>query len=158
MGAIVASDTENELFRVHRDALGRYTYFLLTAAGAGIGLTVNQTREAVLAWSQIPLAAAVLSWGLSFFCGVRYLDYLNAATYDNMELLNIQAGRHPLAGTHPEKIQIGVDFIKGKIEEQGSKASIFARWQFGLLMTGAVFYVLWHILEMYLRTLATART
>ena len=148
----MASDTEHELFRVHREALGRYTYFLLTAAGAGIGLAVNQTREAALAWSQVPLAAAVLSWGLSFFCGVRYLEYLNSVNYDNLELLNVQAGRHPLAGTHPGKIQIGVDYLMREIETGSSKASVFGRWQSGLLIAGAVFYVLWHILEMYLRT------
>jgi hypothetical protein len=154
----VASDTEHELFRVHRDALGRYTYFLLTAAGAGIGLAVNQTHEAALAWSQLHLAAAVLSWGLSFFCGVRHLEYVNGLSYDNLELLNVQAGRDPLAGTHPQKIQIVVDVLMKEIERKGSKASAFGRGQSVLLIVGATFYVAWHILEMYLRTFANAHT
>ncbi len=60
------SETTLEVYRAFREAQNRYTYFLL-ATGAAIGLAVNQTMNAILARSQVPLAGAVLSWGLSFF-------------------------------------------------------------------------------------------
>jgi len=37
-------DAELELFRALREVQNRYTYFLLAAAGAAIGLAVNQKR------------------------------------------------------------------------------------------------------------------
>jgi len=148
----VASDTELVLFTAHREALAKYTYFLLTAAGAGIALSVNQTRGAALAWSQIPLAIAVVCWGASFFCGVLHLEYVNASNYDNLELLRVQAGGHPMAGTHPQKIEIGLNVLIEELEKKGSKAAAFGRSQFFLIIAGAVSYVVWHVLEMYLRT------
>jgi hypothetical protein len=43
------SDAQNEVLRALREAQTKYAYFLLAAAGAGIALAVNQTRDMGLA-------------------------------------------------------------------------------------------------------------
>lgn len=58
------SEEATEIYRALRESQNKYTYFLLAAAGAAVALTVNQTREAHLAWSQVPLALGALSWAL----------------------------------------------------------------------------------------------
>ena len=80
------SENAREVYRALRQAQDKYTYFLLAAAGAAIALAVNQTQGAAMAWSQVPLAAGVLSWCLSFFFGCRHLAYVNSTLYANAEL------------------------------------------------------------------------
>ena len=77
----MSSEAQLEVYRTLREAQGRYTYFLLAAAGAGIALAVNETHRAELAWSQLPLGLAVLNWGSSFFCGCRYLNNVGVMLY-----------------------------------------------------------------------------
>ena len=89
----MASELQRELYRTLREAQDKYTYFLLAAAGAAIGLAVSQTQGARIVWAQIPLALAVLSWGLSFYFGCRHVAYVNSTIYANVELLRVQAGR-----------------------------------------------------------------
>ena len=59
-------DARSALYNAHTEGRAKYIYFLLAAAGACIAFAVNQTQVARLAWSQMPLGAAVLSWGMSF--------------------------------------------------------------------------------------------
>ena len=77
------TEAEIEIHRALREAQGRYTYFLLAAAGAAIALAVNQTQGLSLSWSQIPLGLAITAWGLSFFCGCRRLGYVSSKNADS---------------------------------------------------------------------------
>lgn len=147
----MVGEAEREVYRAHREAQTRYTYFLLAAAGAGIALAVNQTQAASLAWSQVPLALAVLAWGLSFFYGCRHLAYVSSTLYANAALLSVQSGRHPDAGTHPDYIAAASEGIREAIESNSEQANRLGHSQFRMLIGGAVLYVAWHVLEMSLR-------
>jgi hypothetical protein len=92
------NESELELFRQHRDAQLRYTYFLLAAAASGIALSIRFTEDATLQWRLLPIGAAVLCSALSFFHGCRYLQYGQSITYSNVELLKVERGDHPLVG------------------------------------------------------------
>ncbi|MBM3564761.1 MAG: hypothetical protein FJX42_01440 [Alphaproteobacteria bacterium] len=105
-----------EVYKASRTSQDKYTYFQLTASGAAIALAINQTHESSIQWSQLPLAFAVIVWGLSFFFGCRQLTYVNAALNLNMELLNVQKGSHSVVGGHPERIQVASEAIKELIE------------------------------------------
>ena len=144
------SETAREVYRALREAQNRYTYFLLAAAGAAIALAVNQTQGAAMAWSQVPLGAGVLSWGLSFFFGCRHLAYVSSTLYANMELLKVESGEHPEIGAHPQMIAAASDGIRQAIESNSDRANRFGQLQFGFLVAGAVLYIAWHALEMYL--------
>jgi hypothetical protein len=149
---LMPSEQLLEVYRQFRMSQDKYAYFLLAAVGGGIALAVNQTHTAALSWSQIPLACAVLLWGLSFLFGCRYLSYLSSNLYANVGLLKVESGEHPLVGTHPDLMAAASEGIRDAIESNAEKGSRFARWQFYCLALGAVAYLAWHILEMWLRT------
>ena len=146
------SETAREVYRSLREAQNKYTYFLLAAAGAAIALTVNQTQGAAMTWYQIPLAVGVLSWALSFFFGCRHVAYVNSALYANAVLFQVQSGQHPEVGAHPQMMAAASEGIRQAIESNSERANRLGHLQFRLLIAGAVLYVVWHVLEMYLRS------
>ncbi len=62
-------DNQLELARMLRTGQDKYTYFLLAAAAAAIGLALNRTHGNAFALTMIPLGLAVTSWGVSFYFG-----------------------------------------------------------------------------------------
>lgn len=148
----MASDSELELYRTLTQSQQKYTYFLLAAAAAGIGLAVRVTSNATLHWSLIPLAAAVLAWGISFIQGCIHVMYTQSTTYANAELLRVQRGEHPKAGAHPQLVQAAAEGIKDAIQSNERLAGWHARGQFLLLVIGAAFFLAWHVLGIVLRS------
>lgn len=142
----------NEMYRQFRTAQDKYVYFLLTAAGAGIALVVNQTGSIGLQLSQIPLGICIISWTLSFLSGSRFALHSLSAIYTNMKLYKAQQGLDPLAGSHPQKIEIACEVYEDSLEKDQSKLRKHGKWQFRFLTIGAIMYLLWHILEMWLRS------
>lgn len=60
-------------WRALREHDHKYAYYKLTIVGAAIALAINQTNDAALSWRQVPLALAVLMWGLSMWFGFSHL-------------------------------------------------------------------------------------
>jgi len=143
-----------EIIELYQTASQKLLYFSLAADGAAIGLALNQTQSAPIVWSQIPLAIAVLCWGLSFFSGVRYQHYVNSNLLANIHLLQNELGQHPLTGNDPLKVVAADKFIRESMERSIKRGSTFAGWHYRLLIMGSIFYIGWHILGMYLRTVA----
>ena len=142
---------ELEIYRSLREAQNKYAYFLLAAVGAAIALVLNQTQGAALSWSQLPLGAAVLSWGLSFFFGCRHLAYVSSTLYANAQLFRVKRGQHPQVGSDPQCVAVATAEFKAAAEENSNRGNRFGHLQFRLFVTGAALYVGWHVLEMYLR-------
>lgn len=145
------ADNQAEIFKLHRAGQDKYAYFLLAAAGAAIAFALSQTKDAALALPQIPLGVAVVAWGASFYAGCQHLHLVDSTLYTNAALIEVQRGTHPLAGNHPQAMQIGSQALSKIINEQSARSRRWALAQFRLLVTGAIFYVVWHVLEMYLR-------
>jgi hypothetical protein len=148
----MASDQQLEVYRQHRTSQDKYIYFLLAAAGAAIALAVNQTQGLHLSWSQTPLGAGVMLWGLSFYFGCQHLAYVSSTLFANAELLNVESGMHRQIGNHPVLMSAASEGIRQAIETNANRASRYARMQFGAFILGAVCYVAWHVYEMWLRT------
>jgi hypothetical protein len=149
------SEAEREVFRQFRQAQDKYVYFLLAAAGAAIGLAVNQTQTATIRWSELPLAFAVICWALSFVCGCCHLGYQTSSLYANMALLRVESGRHPEIGEHPQMMSAASQGIRDAIASNSNRATRYGKSQFAFLVSGAVFYLAWHVAEMWLRTVKT---
>lgn len=146
------SEAETEVYRALRESQTKYTYFLLATAGAGIALAVNRTVGAALCPAQIPLGLAVICWGLSIWLGCRYIEYVNSTLFANGELLRVERGIHPMAGSHPKTVAVASEGIREAMESNQKAISRLGNWQFRLLLLGALLYVTWHVTEMYLRT------
>ncbi len=149
----MTTEAEIEVYRALRESQNKYVYFLLAAAGAGIALAVDQTKSASIAWSQAPLAVAVLLWGMSFYCGCRHLVYVSATLIANAKLLSVQSGQSPEIGQHLGYAAAVCNGIRKAAEHNSDMGNRFWHWQFRFLVIGAVFYLAWHILEMYLRSI-----
>lgn len=147
----MSDESYREVYKQLRQAHEKHTYFLLAAAGAAIGFVINQTQGRGVSWSQVPLAAAVLCWALSFFFGCRYVAYVNSTLYSNAELLRVEGGIHPEVGKQPEMMAAASDGIRTAIEANSERANILGHRQFRLLVAGAVSYIVWHVLEMIVR-------
>lgn len=106
------SDRQLELYRQHHTAQDKYTYFLLAVVGAAIGFAVNETHSMKMSMSQIPLALAIMFWGLSFYFGCKQLQYVRRVLWDNADLLKVEAGQHELVGRDPTLIKITAEFTK----------------------------------------------
>jgi len=146
------SEAEREVFRQFRQAQDKYVYFLLAAAGAAIGLAVNQTQTATLRWSELPLACAVICWALSFVFGCRHLAYQTSSLYANLALFKVESGRYPQIGEHPQMMSAASQGIRDAIASNSNRANRFGKLQFVFLVSGAVSYLAWHVAEMWLRT------
>jgi hypothetical protein len=146
----MSDDVRLHLYQTLQEGQEKYTYFLLAAAGAAIGFAITQTQNTTLAYSQTPLALAVLCWGLSFVYGCRSIWATQNVIQQNYEMLRTKAGLHPVLPPDPEFLK----WIANRIEEQSKTSGRPSRWQYKFLIAGAVFYIAWHILEMYLRTVA----
>ncbi len=146
-------DKANILYKTHTVEQSKYDYFLLAVAGASIGFALTQTQGITLADSQWPLGVAILCWGVSFFSGCHRLGLLSSVRLINVDLLKVEKGTHPLTGNDPAYQREGHKILHEKLDEKIDKAASAAMWQFRLLIAGAVFYIAWHIYEMYLRGL-----
>ena len=145
-------ESELEVFRTLHEGQKKYAYFLLAVVGAAITVVINQTQNTSLAMSHIPLAIAVLLWGASFFSVCRYLAYMNATLYANSEIFRVRRGEHPdLLDANPGKIEAAIKGIEEAMEDNSERANRLFHLQFNLLVVGAIFYIVWHVLEMYLR-------
>lgn len=140
------SNTHNEVYKQHRTAQDKYTYFLLAVAAAAIAFSVQRTTGSALEWSMIPLGLAVLCWGASFYCGCVQLKYVISTLFANFTLLEIERGTHPDVPKHPDYIQAASDGIRDAIESNSHKSGRFANAQFRLLIFGAVLFIAWHVL------------
>ena len=94
------------------------------------------------------------SSGLSFYFGCRHLAYVNSSLYSNAELLKIEAGHHPEIGTHVQLMAAASQGIRSALESNANRANRLGHMQFRFLIAGAVLYIGWHVLEMWLRTRA----
>jgi hypothetical protein len=140
----VPEEIVRELIAAQREINEKFTYFLLTGAGAGIALAVSQTQGAKLQVSQIPLGLAALTWGLSVVAGcLRVHSHVGLIAANVQFLRECRDMRGGL--TAPAK-------AAETMSQHLDALSRRAWWQFQLLIWGGVFFVTWHVLEMYLRT------
>jgi len=142
-------NTLMEVYKQHRELQNKYAYFLLAVAASAIALSLKRTIDSKMAYSMIPLALAVLFWGSSFFCGCRHLTYIQSALYANGTLLDPgKIAKHPLVDGHPQLFEATRQIIKDSMENDAEKSASFGKWQFRLLVYGALLFIIWHIIEM----------
>ena len=150
----MATDTDGvlELFRQHRDFNNRFIYFLLAVAASGVAFAIQKSENAALEWPLIPLGLAVVSFGLSFYFGISTLRKVGAALGGNYSLLQLKVGAHPGQPPAGEATEAAVKGTYRAIEESLNDAQKFSYRQIRLLFTGGIFFVVWHVLDLYLKS------
>ena len=142
------ADEYSAVASAHRALYVKLSFYLLAVTGAAVGFALNQTRGDVLAWSQIPLGLAMVSWVLSFNFGIRQLRDVLTTLHANMLMLAIKSNHDT-----PEWMNFSQapELLRERVEKHGKRAGKFHMWQVKALLMGMLFYVCWHVLEMYFR-------
>ena len=138
-----------EFYKQHRVGQDKYTYFLLAIVAAAIGFAVQKTEGLCFSWWLLPVALAVVSWGVSFFFGCKNLLWVQAALGANYNLLQLRKGVHPEQPQHPAEAQAAVQGVNEALRLNIHSAQFYGIWQFRSLVVGAVFFIAWRVLEMY---------
>ena len=153
-GDMILMNNENykEIYRLLNSSQDKYVYFILASSVTAIGFTITQTKTLSLSLTQMPLGLSLICWALSFGFGCRNREYYNSTLYANSELIKVQAGQHPMAGNDPRLIQAATKGIMDALQNNSDKISLYGRLQMRLFLAGAIFYIIWHVIEMYLRS------
>lgn len=127
----------------------KYIYYLIALSVAAIGFVIVNTKGEPLKWSQIPVGLAVISWGLSIFCGLRFIRYVLSSLYANKQYLDVLEGRHEKVGKHPQRIKAAATGIKEALKSNSDATESLGTYQNIFFYSGMILYLVWHVFEMY---------
>lgn len=148
----MSDEDMRDLSKTFRTSQEKYMYFQLAVTGAAIAFALDQTNQSSLKPTHMLLGFAVLSWGISFFFGCIFLKYNMSTLYANVDFLKIKSGHHPDVGSDPQMIAAASEGVRQAIETNSDRAGKYWQWQFRLMIFGAIIYISWHVLEMYMRS------
>ena len=142
-------EPEDTLINAHRAAMARYAYFLLAVAVVAIAYALSATRYSDLAPSEIPLGLAVLCWFASFYYGCQHVEsHFNSLRFTAL----LRQARDGGAPADPETKLPTPEAAEKALRRANSRMLQTGRLQFRLLILGGLFYLGWHLMEMFLRT------
>ncbi len=142
-------NTEIELYKQHSNKQEKYVYYIIALSVASIGFSVHKTTGVGLDCVKIPLGIAIVCWGLSIYCGLRFLKYVLSNVYANIDLNKISEGRHSKIGTNIHLIEAASSGILEGMNDNGNAMKRLSKWQELFFYFGIIFFLTWHILEMY---------
>lgn len=128
-------------------------YLIISISVTAIGFSIYQTTGHELNWTQIILALANICWVSSIFCGLRNRAYALSTIYANKSYLDVLDGVYPDVGTNPKLIKPASDDIMNAMQFNSDKAGKWMDWQERLFYCGIIFFIVWHIFEMYRNTI-----
>lgn len=141
-------EEQKELRIQFRQQQEKYVYYVIALSVSSIAFSVYQTTGRHLEWSHVPLGVAVLNWGLSVFCGLRFLAYVISTLRSNIDYNDILLGHHPDIGDHPQNIKAASSGVMKAIQINSRRAKRLFRWQEYFFYLGIVLFLFWHILMM----------
>ena len=146
------SEIQFNIQQEFREKQEKYVYYLIAISVSAIGFSVYKTENQELRITLIPLAFAVICWSISIFLGLKFLKYVISVLYANNDYFAIIKGKHPDVGNHPELIKAGIEGFKEAMQINSSRMKKYFNWQGYLFYSGIMFFLIWHVLEKYLRT------
>jgi hypothetical protein len=144
----MSSDIQKHLSTQLSEAQSKYIYFLLAAAASAITLVVQRTTGCCLNWNMLPLGVAVLCWAISFYAGCQNRLKFNSTLSANILFLNAYYNFPENISTSAKEDSDDLRKIQELVEGESYKAKCWADRQFKYLVAGAIFFLMWHIIEM----------
>jgi hypothetical protein len=141
-----------EFYKQHRAGQDKYAYFLLAVVASAIAFTVNKTTGLKVTCTDIPLGFAVACWGLSFYFGCKYIEWCQTAIYSNFSLLQLKKGVHPQQPQHTQEMDAAIRGVTSALESNSSNAGKYSKLQFNFAIAGALMFLIWHGIKVYLFT------
>ncbi|NVO08486.1 MAG: hypothetical protein HXX16_00860 [Bacteroidales bacterium] len=126
------------------DKIGtQFDQFIIAVNGALIAYAFKQVENKELTLDLIPLGLAIICWGLGFYYGVTSIRRIIST-----RIIEIFKDTSSITRQNPEYAEI----TKRKVNEVVSEANSYNKRMFKLLYLGGCLFILWQIIEMYLRT------
>ncbi|MEJ1095751.1 MULTISPECIES: hypothetical protein [unclassified Pseudoxanthomonas] len=124
------------LHAMNMETRQKLVFFLMAAASACVGFAVQQTDEAGWRWPLLLCAAAVLSFGVSFYSGYRVIR-------SNIHLFHLNG--YLLMDSDKARNEKRVEMM----EVEGDAESRWTAWQIHALILGALLFIAWHAVRLY---------
>lgn len=141
-------EIQKELRLQFRQQQEKFVYYIIALSVSAIAFSVYRTNGEHLKYIQIPLGLAVLSWGISIYCGITFLKYSISTLYNNNTYLELKGGQTE----NSQRKDIKLKAIKEAILINAETSSKYFKWQGRLFYGGMVLFIVWHISEMYFNT------
>jgi hypothetical protein len=117
----------------------KYVYYLLAIDAACVGFSINQSKNLSLTFYHIPLALSIVFWSLSFWYGLNQISKFER----QIDLNIIQLKSIIIGAPLSNKDNVELYNIQGKIANDRKRQNL-------CFAIGVVFFIAWHILNMYL--------
>lgn len=145
-----------DLGNIANSSQEKLIYFLMVAAGSGIGFAITQTRSDVLATHHIIWLIAVGMWSISFWAGIRWTINSNNIKIKNVTYLDTVNKANKEKNINPEVTNELIELISSaQLGYKATMSKLQARlkrlgWiQTSCLYCGALVYIIWHFFYMY---------
>jgi hypothetical protein len=144
------SDNQIEVQRQFRNQQEKYVYYVLALSVSALAFAISKTSGVAIKYTHIPLGIAVLCWGISLFCGFKFIEFTLSSLYANNLYFDVLADRVPETKNDPDLKTILAEGTKNIVKSEGNIAKKYFSWQKRLFLLGILLYLIWHILEMYM--------
>ena len=125
----------------------KYIFYIVALCVSAIGFSIYCTIGKHLNLQQIPLGFAVISWAVSIFCGLHFVKW-------SIEVKRTNFQEFDLPKIRLERGEQTYEYVKGILTDKKNKhsklvirMSLIQEYSF---YSGVLFFLIWHILEMYL--------
>ena len=143
-----------ELYKQHRAGQDKYAYLLMAIVASAIAFTVNKTTGLKVTFTDVPLGLSVVFWGLSFYFGCKYINWCQTTTFSNFNLLQLKKGVHPKQPANSQETDAAIRGVTSALESNSLKAGKYCGLQFKFAICGALMFLIWHSINVYLFTIA----
>ncbi len=145
-------ERELEEIRTFRTQQQKFRYYIIALSVASIGFTITKTFDQSLKLSQVPLLFAVLAWATSIYLGLKHLKGIIGSIYTEVQRISILRGNNYLTGNNPRKIKLANNELVQSQRSDSDKLKTIGNWSDKTFYIGVLLFLIWHILEMFLRT------
>jgi len=137
-----------ELRKQHNDMYDKYAYFLLAATGAAIGFGLQKLDGLAPSIASFICIAAVGLWVLSFYLGLKRIETVMMVVQINASLAAFLTPERE-AQIADSQIAKTEQIASQQIEKFNNKNARLMKAQFYLLIAGAVFFMVWRVMQMF---------
>lgn len=141
------SDFERMLHQQQTESALRYGYFLLAAAGAGIGFIVQKLEGQHFNLAGSLCFASAAMWLMSIITGCLALECEVKLKQTNLEIVQLYRGTHA-SRAKGEEAKFCIEVRSKWYDKERAKSAILIRWQKTCLLLGVISVVAWRYTEM----------
>ncbi len=142
-------DELKEIRLQFRQQQEKFVYYIIALSVAAIGFSIIATKNQALSCSHIFVALAILSWAFSVFFGFRFIKLTISTLFSNHVYIQILNGSNPEVGNNINLIKAASEGVKIAMDSNSRSANKSLTIQEILFYLGIVFYLVWHVIEMF---------